>query len=133
MTHSLSYKFSIIAVLISSKLVPSFTDTRTFPFSGKCFLISANCILSKRSILLKTKILFCFAPISFKIWFTTSILSLMNGSEASITWRSKSDSILSSKVEENDLTSLGGRSRINPIVSLSSTSFPSQVSLFLKI
>ena len=49
-------------------------------------------------------------------------------SEASITWKSKSDSILSSKVDLKALISAGGRSRINQIVSLIRISLPRPVS-----
>jgi len=52
-------------------------------------------------------ILFCLAQISSRISLTTSILSWMKESEASMTCRSRSDSMLSSNVEENDLISFG--------------------------
>ena len=128
-----NYRLFIITVLISSKFIASFTDIQTFSFHGKCFFISSRWVLSKRSILLNTIILFCFAQILSKIWFTISILSSTKGSEASITCRSKSEAILSSKVDENDLISFGGKSRMNPMVSLSKTSFPSPVSGFFII
>ena len=122
-----NYISSLIFCLTSSNPCPSLTEIRRCSFQN-FFWSSTNLAGEIRSILLKTKILFWRAPILSKISFTTSILSWINVSEESMTCNRKSASILSSKVEENDLISLGGNSRINPIVSLSKTSFPLQVS-----
>ena len=53
---------------------------------------------------------------------TISIFSLIHGSHASTTWRRRSASMESSSVDRKAAISSGGRSRINPIVSLISTS-----------
>ncbi len=58
------------------------------------------------------------------MWLTTAILSSINGSLASTTCNKSSLSMLSSSVDENALISLGGKSLINHIVSLSNTSLP---------
>ena len=125
------FTFSINFHLNSSKPFPSLTEINTQLkseyFSLNCAILSSSAL----SILLNTKILSWCAQISLKTLWTTSILSSTKGSLASITWSKKSDSILSSSVEEKDFTNFGGKSLINPIVSLSKTSLPSQVSGFV--
>ena len=125
------FTFSINLSLNSSKPCDSLTEINTQLkseyFSLNCAILSSSIL----SILLNTKILSWCAQISLKTLWTTSILSSTKGSLASITWSKKSDSILSSRVEEKDFTNFGGKSLINPIVSLSKTSLPSQVSGFV--
>ena len=117
------YTFLAIRFLSSSSQILLFTEMKTLSSSGNSFFNSFNFSSSIKSILLKTKILFWFAQISLNTSWTTEILSPTNGSLESITCNNKSDSILSSKVEENDLINFGGKSRINPIVSFRSISF----------
>ena len=125
------FTFPINLSLNSSKPCDSLTEINTQLkseyFSLNCTILSSSVL----SILLNTKILSWCAQISLKTLWTTSILSSTNESLASITWSKKSDSILSSRVEEKDFTNFGGKSLINPIVSLSKTSLPSQVSGFV--
>ncbi len=70
------------------------------------------------SVLLNTFILgFLSHPSSSRILSTISIFSSTFGSDASMTWMSRSDSIASSSVVRKDSKRSGGRSEINPIVS----------------
>jgi hypothetical protein len=82
-----------------------------------------NSIHSNQSILLKTFILFCLAHILSSISSTTLIFISSLLSEVSITCKSKSDSIESSKVDLKASISFGGNSLINQIVSFTKTSF----------
>ena len=81
--------------------------------------ISSSLIIS---ILLKTYHRGCLAPIWSRVFSTIDIFSQVHGSLASITWRRISLSIESSRVDVNAAIRFGGKSRMNPIVSLTSNS-----------
>ncbi len=86
-----------------------------------------NASISSRhrvSILLKIYIWDCRAHICLRVSSTIDIFSSYHGSHASMTCRRISLSIESSRVDVKAAMRSGGRSRINPIVSLRRISIP---------
>jgi hypothetical protein len=123
------YKLFKIFNLKFSNHTLSLAETKIgFKYENLFFKFSIDSSDNK-SILLKTYSLFCFAQIFFNIQSTISIFSSILGSEESTKCINKSDSILSSKVDEKALIKFGGKSFINQIVSFNNISFHNQSSV----